>query len=105
MTNISYNTRFLNKCNYAIYKEDGKPWTQEEYRIIIAIFEGPGTSHSLLCFSHLKRRYVTDEIREKGRPLYYLWSHYQHEKELKGFIKISYEELVKQVKIPLLKRK
>ena len=105
MTNTFYKTKFLGKCNYAIYKEDGTPWTQEEYRNIITIFEGPGANHSQLCPSHLNRRYVTDEIREKDRALYYLWSHYQHEKELKEFTKISYKELLKQVKIWLLKRK
>ena len=100
-----FNTKFLDKCNYAVYKQDKTPWTQKEYSTVITLFEGPGANDEPLCSSHLKRQYVTDEIREKGRALYYLWSHYQHEQELKSFTKISYEELLKQSKMPLLKRK
>ena len=100
-----FNTKFLGKCDYAVYKEDGTPWTQEEYSTVIALFEGPGANDRLLCPSHLKRQYITDEIREKVRAMYYSWSHYQHESELKSFTKISYEELLKQSKIPLLKRR
>ena len=99
-----FNTKFLGKCNYAVYKEDGTPWTKEEYSTVITLFEGPGATDGLLCHSHSKRQYITDEIWEKGRALYYVWSHYQHEKELTGFTKISYEELLKQSKIPILKR-
>ena len=99
-----FNTKFLGKCNYAVYKEDGTPWTKEEYSTVITLFEGPGANTRQLCPSHLKRQYVTDEIWEKDRALYYLWSHYQHEKELVGFTKISYEKLLKQSKIPILKR-
>ena len=93
-----FNTRFLGKRKYAVYKQDGTPWTQEEYSTVITLFEGPGANDKPLCPSHLKRQYVTDEIWEKGRALYYLWSHYQHEQELKSFTKISYEELLKQSK-------
>lgn len=100
-----FNTRFLGKRKYAVYKQDETPWTQEEYSTVIALFEGPGANDKLLCSSHLNRQYVTDEIWEKGRALYYLWSHYQHEQELKSFTKISYEELLKQSKMPLLKRR
>ena len=100
-----FNTKFLGKCNYAVYKQDKTPWTQEEYSTVITLFEGPGANDEQLCSSHLKRQYITDEIWEKGRALYYLWSHYQHEQELKSFTKISYEELLKQSKMPLLKRR
>ena len=100
-----FNTKFLGKRKYAVYKQDGTPWTQEEYSTVITLFEGPGANDEQLCSSHLKRQYITDEIWEKGRALYYLWSHYQHEQELKSFTKISYEELLKQSKMPLLKRR
>lgn len=100
-----FNTKFLGKRKYAVCKKDGTHWTQEEYDNVITLFEGPGANDEPLCSSHLKRQYVTDEIREKGRALYYLWSHYQHEQDLKSFTKISYEELLKQSKMPLLKRR
>ena len=105
MINKFYSTKFLGKFNHAIYKEDGTPWTQEEYSNVILIFEGPDGKNGQLCPSHLNRRYVTAELGSQGQPLYYLWDHHQHEQEIKKFTKISYEDLLKQVKIPLLKRK
>ena len=83
-----FNTRFLGKCNYAVYKEDKTPWTQEEYSTVIALFEGPGANDRPQYPSHLERQYVTDEIWEKGRALYYLWSHYQHEQDLKASLRL-----------------
>ena len=68
-----FNTKFLGKRKYAVCKKDGTPWTQEEYSTVIALFEGPGANDRLLCPSHLKHQYITDEIWEKGRALYYLW--------------------------------
>ena len=60
-----FNTRFLGKRKYAVYKQDGTPWTQEEYSTVITLFEGPGANDKPLCSSHLNRQYVTDEIWEK----------------------------------------
>ena len=36
--------RFKGLQDYAIYKKDGTPWTQEEYSTVITLFEGPGAN-------------------------------------------------------------
>ena len=34
-----FNTRFLGKRKYAVYKQDGTRWTQEEYGTVVNLFE------------------------------------------------------------------
>ena len=97
-----FNTKFLGKRKYAVYKEDGTPWTQREYGIVVNLFENHKVNLECLNSDALIRKYISDKINE-GRPMYYVWS--VTEQGLKGFTKISYEELLKQSKIPLLKRK
>ena len=50
----------------------------------------------------LIRKYISDNIEENS-PMYYVWCF--TERKLKNFTKIGYEELLKQSKIPLLKRR
>ena len=97
-----FNTRFLGKRKYAVYKEDKTPWTQEEYRTVINLFEGHNSNQECLDFVHLLRKYIADKIDE-NRPMYHVWSF--TERELISFTKISYEDLLKQSKMPLLKRR
>ena len=96
-----FNTRFLGKRKYAVYKQDKTPWTQEEYKIVTNLFEGHNSNQEGLDFDTLTRKYISDKINE-DRPMYHVWS--VTEQRLEGFTKISYEELLKQSKIPLLKR-
>ena len=97
-----FNTRFLGKRKCAVYKQDGTPWTQEEYKTVINLFEGHDSDQACLSFVPLLRKYISDKINE-DRPMYHMWSFPEH--ELKNFTKISYEELLKQSKMPLLKRR
>ena len=97
-----FNTKFLGKRKYAVYKQDGTHWTQEEYKIVINLFEGHNSDQKCLNFSHLLRKYIADKIDENW-PMYYVWCF--TEQDLKSLTKISYEELLKQSKIPLLKRR
>ena len=97
-----FNTKFLGKRKYAVYKQDGTPWTQEEYGTVINLFEGQDSDQKCLNFDALSRKYIADNI-DGNSPMYYVWCF--TERELKSFTKISYEELLKQSKIPLLKRK
>ena len=90
-----FNTRFLGKRNYAVYKQDGTPWTQEEYTTVVNLFEGHNSSQECLDFDHLLRKYIADKIDENN-PFYHLWYDQQKEQDLKSFTKISYEELLKQ---------
>ena len=102
-----FNTKFLGKRKYAVYKQDGTPWTQEEYNNVISIFEGIDATIGLFPFLEYYKNtqtYISDSIDEiKAR--YNLWRDQQTEQGLKNFTKISYEELLKQSKMPLLKRR
>ena len=95
--------RFKGLQDYAIYKKDGAPWTQEEYGIVTRLFEG-SSIRPQMCLDprSLVNKYITDRPEEDS-PLYHAWSHTQQ--DLENFTKISYEELLKQSKPKLLKRK
>ena len=97
-----FNTKFLGKRKYAVYKQDGTRWTQEEYGTVVNLFEGHGSTQGCLDFDALVRKYIADKIDENS-PMYHVWSFTEH--ELESFTKISYEELLKQSKMPLLKRR
>ena len=97
-----FNTRFLGKRKYAVYKQDGTHWTQEEYGTVVSLFENHNVNQKCLNSDALARKYISDKINE-DRPMYHVWSF--AERELVGLTKISYEELLKQSKMPLLKRK
>ena len=97
-----FNTKFLGKRKYAVYKQDGTPWTQEEYKTVINLFEGHNYSQGCLDSAHLLRKYIADNIDENS-PMYHVWCF--TEQDLKSFTKISYEELLKQSRMPLLKRR
>ena len=97
-----FNTRFLGKRKYAVYKQDGTRWTQEEYGTVVNLFEKPGSNQKCLNSDALRRKYISDKTDE-DRPMYHVWSFTEH--ELESFTKISYEELLKQSKMPLLKRR
>ena len=45
-----FNTKFLGKRKYAVYKEDGTPWTQKEYTTVINLFEGHGSNQKMSKF-------------------------------------------------------
>ena len=97
-----FNTKFLGKRKYVVYKQDGTRWTQEEYGTVVNLFEKPGSNQKCLNSNALIRKYISDKINE-DRPMYHVWS--VTEQRLEGFTKISYEELLKQSKMPLLKRR
>ena len=97
-----FNTRFLGKRKYAVYKQDGTPWSQGEYGTVVSLFENHNVNQGCLNSDALARKYISDKINE-DRPMYHVWS--VTEQRLEGFTKISYEELLKQSKIPLLKRR
>ena len=97
-----FNTKFLGKRKYAVYKQDGTRWTQEEYGTVVSLFENHNVNQKCLNSDALIRKYISDKIDE-DRPMYHVWS--VTEQGLEGFTKIGYEELLKQSKMPLLKRK
>ena len=97
-----FNTKFLGKRKYAVYKQDGTRWTQEEYTTVVNLFERHNSDQKCLNSDALIRKYISDKINE-DRPMYHVWSF--TERDLKSYTKISYEELLKQSKMPLLKRR
>ena len=97
-----FNTKFLGKCKYAVYKQDGTPWTQEEYGTVVKLFENHNANQECLRIEHLARKYISDTTNE-DRPMYHVWSF--TEQYLESFTKISYEDLLKQSKMPILKRR
>ena len=102
-----FNTKFLGKCNYAVYKEDKTPWTQEEFINVMLIFEGATSTRRLFLIPTIigaALTYISD-FPDEINAHYHYWYDQQREQDLKSFTKISYEELLKQSKMPLLKRR
>ena len=102
-----FNTKFLGKRKYAVYKQDKTPWTQEEYDNVISIFQGVVVVKNSFKFLNVYKNtltYISDSVDET-KARYHLWYDQQKEQDLKSFTKISYEELLKQSKMPLLKRR
>ena len=97
-----FNTKFLGKRKYVVYKQDGTPWTQKEYGTVVSLFENHNVNQECLDFDTLARKYISDKIDE-DRPMYHVRS--VTEQDLAGNTKISYEELLKQSKLKILKRK
>ena len=97
-----FNAKFLGKRKYAVYKQDGTHWTQKEYATVVNLFEKHDSNQECLYSDALARKYISDKINE-DRPMYHVWS--VTEQRLEGFTKISYEDLLKQSKMPLLKRR
>ena len=101
-----FNTKFLGKRKYAVYKQDGTPWTQEEFTNVVLIFQGATSTEELFQISILEATlpYISD-YTDEIKPDYHSWYSQQSEQDLESFTKISYEDLLKQSKIPLLKRR
>ena len=102
-----FNTKFLGKRKYAVCKKDGTHWTQEEYDNVISIFQGVVVVKNSFKFLNVYKNtltYISDSVDE-AKARYHLWYDQQTEQELKSFTKISYEDLLKQSKMPLLKRR
>ena len=97
-----FNTKFLGKRKYAVYKQDKTPWTQEEYGTVVSLFENHNINQECLNSDALIHKYISDKTDE-DRPMYHVWRF--TEQDLESFTKISYEELLKQSKMPLLKRR
>ena len=62
-----FNTKFLGKRKYAVYKQDGTPWTQKEYTTVVNLFEKHGSNQECLDFDTLIRKYIADKIDETAQ--------------------------------------
>ena len=95
--------RFKGLQDYAIYKKDGTPWTQEEYDIVTTAFEDPDPFLIVPEEDELKYLFYNfDAIGDK----YHLWTKQKHPAfTLTGFTVLEYNDFLKQLNPPIQRRK
>ena len=95
--------RFKGLQDYAIFKEDGTPWTQEEYDIVTTAFEDPDPYTIITEETALKYIYYNQHANGEK---YHLW--YDQKRSgitLTDFIVLEYNEFLKQLNPPIQRRK
>ena len=95
--------RFKGLQDFAIFKEDGTPWTQEEYDIVTTAFENPEPYTIIAEEAELK--YVYYNQHADGEK-YHLW--YDQKRSgitLTGFTVLGYNGFLKQLNPPIQRRK
>ena len=60
-------SRFKGKTNFAIFKEDGTPWIQEEYDIVTTAFEDPDPFYIDPEEAELKYIYYSDSANDNEK--------------------------------------
>ena len=96
-------SRFKGKTHFAIFKEDGTPWTQEEYDIVTTAFETP--DYYPIIAEEAELKYIYYNQRANGDK-YNLW--YDQKRSgiiLTDFTVLGYNELLKQLNPPIQRRK
>lgn len=96
-------SRFKGTTHFAIFKEDGTPWTQEEYDIVTTAFEDPDPFYIDPEEAELKYIYYNQHA---NGDKYHLWC---DQKRLgiilTDFTVLGYNELFKQLNPPIQRRK
>ena len=97
-------SRFKGKTHFAIFKEDGTPWIQEEYDIVTTAFEDPEPFLIIPEEAALKYLYYNDFANNNEK--YHIW---QRQKEpsftLTGFTVLGYNDFLKQLNPPIQRRR
>ena len=96
-------SRFKGKTHFAIFKEDGTPWTQEEYDIVTTAFENPEPYTIIAEEAELK--YIHYNQHANGDK-YHLW--YDQKRLgiiLTDFTVLGYNDFLKQLNPPIQRRK
>ena len=96
-------SRFKGKTHFAIFKEDGTPWTQEEYDIVTTAFEDTEPFHILYEETVLKYIYYNQHANGEK---YHLW--YDQKRSgltLTDFTVLEYSDFLKQLNPPIQRRK
>ena len=96
-------SRFKGKTNFAIFKEDGTPWIQEEYDIVTTAFENP--DYYPIIAEEAELKYIYYNQHADGEK-YHLW--YDQKRSgitLTDFTVLGYNELLKQLNPPIQRRK
>jgi hypothetical protein len=95
--------RFKGLQDYAIYKKDGAPWTQEEYDIVTTAFEDPDPYP--IEPEEAKLKYLFYNFNAIGGN-YHLWfSQKYYTFSLTGFTVLEYNDFLKQLNPPIQRRK
>lgn len=95
--------RFKGLQDYAIYKKDGAPWTQEEYSIVTTAFEDP--DHFPIIPEEAELTYIFYNTFAEGDK-YRLWfSQIYPTFSLTEFTVLEYNDFLKQLNPPIQRRK
>ena len=96
--------RFKGLQDYAIYKKDGTPWTQEEYDIVITAFEDPDPFYIDPEEAELKYIYYSDSSNDNEK--YHVWCRQEEPSfTLTGFTVLEYNDFLKLLNPPIQRRK
>ena len=95
--------RFKGLQDYAIYKKDGAPWTQEEYDIVTTAFEDPDPFP--INPEEAELTYLFYNHFAEGEK-YHLWfSQTSSTFSITGFTMLEYNDFLKQLNPTIQKRK
>ena len=95
--------RFKGLQDYAIYKKDGTPWTQEEYDIVTTAFENPDPFP--IAAEEAELTYLFYNHFADGEK-YHLWFSQTYPTfSLTGFTVLEYNDFLKQLNPPIQRRK
>ena len=95
--------RFKGLQDYAIYKKDGAPWTQEEYDIVTTAFENANPFP--IAAEEAELTYLFYNHFAEGEK-YHLWASQIYSPfSLTGFTVLEYNDFLKQLKPPIQRRK
>ena len=96
--------KFKGLQDYAIYKKDGEPWTQEEYDIVTTAFEDPEPFLIIPEEAALKYLYYNDFVNNNEK--YHIWQRQEEPSfTLTGFTVLEYNDFLKQLNPPIQRRK
>lgn len=96
-------SRFKGKTNFAIFKEDGTPWIQEEYDIVTTAFEN--ADHFPIAAEEAELTYLFYNQHANGDK-YHLWFSQTYPTfSLTGFAVLEYNDFLKQLNPPIQRRK
>ena len=95
--------RFKGLQDYAIYKKDGAPWTQEEYNIVTTAFED--ADPFLIAAEETELTYLFYNRFANGDK-YHLWVSQTYSTfSLTRFTVLEYKDFLKQLNPPIQRRK
>ena len=96
-------SRFKGKTNFAIFKEDGTPWTQEEYDIVTTAFEDsdfyPIETHEATL------KYIYYDGTADGEKYHFWHEQTSQSFTLTDFTILEYNDFLKQLNPPIQRRK